>query len=159
MQSLADEYGTYYCDLYTYFSPFINDDMIISDKVHFTELGSSVIARVFLHAQGFDGFTPEDEGFFDMYNVSYDLDHRKVFSDKIRRAWLSMRSISTYGDTTEAKIKRIYNRIKTRADGAWDDFSYYRAVDFIELYPHLQFYREMMDRITDEMIRKASENE
>lgn len=155
MQTLADEYNTHYCDLYTYFSPFITDEMVQPDKIHFTDLGQSVIGRVFLHSQGFDGFSPDDEGFFSKFEMSYDLDHRAVFNHKIRCIWLAMISISTIGDTTEAKIDRLYNRIRTKADGAWDDFCYYRAVDFIEMYPHMSFYREIMEKITDDMIHKA----
>lgn len=157
VQKLAKEYNIPLCDFFNIYSPIVKEGMVHEDLVHITPLGGSVLARVFLHAQGFDGFTPDDEGFYDMYEMSYDLDHRKIFSDKLRIAWLAMRSISTYGDTTEAKIARIRERIKTRADGAWDDFCYYRAVDFIELYPHMDFYREIMESVTDEMIRKASE--
>ena len=63
-----------------------------------------------------------------------------------------MRNISTAGDTAEAKIKRLYDRIITKGDGAWDDFCYYRAVDFIELYPHLEFYYGMVDSLTEKLM-------
>lgn len=152
---VAEECSLPLCDFYSLLEPIFDDRMRIDDGVHFSELGSAVLARAFLHAQGFDGYTPDDEGFFEPFEMSYDLDHRKIFSDKIRRTWLAMRSISTTGDTTEAKIKRLYKRIETRGDGAWDEFCYYRAVDFIELYPHLDFYREELDRTTDMMIAKA----
>ena len=157
VQKVASEYNIPLCDFFSIYSPIVKEGMIHEDLVHLTPLGGSVLARTFLHAQGFDGFTPEDEGFYDMFEMSYDLDHRKNFSDKLRSVWLAMRNISTFGDTTEAKITRIRERIKTKADGAWDDFCYYRAVDFIERYPHMDFYREVMETVTDEMIRKAAE--
>ena len=100
-------------------------------------------------------FDPENDDFGDIIPMSYDSDHRFIFNNKIRCIWLAMRNISTVGDTTEAKIKRLQQRLFTRADGAWDDFAYYRAVDFIEMYPNWDFYREMLDRSTDEMIEKA----
>lgn len=153
MRRLADEYGTYLVDLYTVMTPLLScADMIQSDRIHRTDVGDCVVGRIFLHLQGFDGFTPADVGFFDTQILNYDVSHRKIFNDKIRRVWCTMRNISTDGDTTEAKIKRLYGRIVTRADGAWDDFCYYRAVDFIELYPNLEFYYEMADRLTEKLI-------
>ncbi len=154
-ERIAGEYNIPLCNFYRILSPFFNEKMRLPDEVHFNELGNAVLARTFLHLQGFDGFTPEDDGFYDLFEMSYDLDHRKIFSDKIRRTWLAMRSISTTGDTTEAKIQRLYKRLVTRGDGAWDEFCYYRAIDFIEMYPHLKFYREELDRTTDKMIAKA----
>ncbi len=155
MNRLAEEFGTYCCDLYKVFSPYIREGMIQADKLHLTPLGDSVLGRVFLHLQGFDGFTPDDEGFFDMYEVSYDLDHRMIFNQRIRTVRLAEISISTYGDTIEEKTQRLYRRLETRADGAWDDFCYYRAIDFIERYPHMKFYREELDRTTEKMIADA----
>lgn len=155
MHRLAGEYAACFADLHGAYSPLITDKMLQDDGVHFTALGDAVLARVFLHLQGFDGFTPEDEGFFAPYEISYDLDRRMIFNGKIRRVWLAKRSITILGDTTEEKFAYLYNRLATRADGAWDDFCYYRAIDFIELYPHTKFYREELDRITDAMIASA----
>ena len=153
MMSLAREYNSYCCDLYSIMTPLLEcADMIAEDKTHHTAIGDSVIGRIFLHTQGFDGFTPDDEGFFDCHALSYEVDHRMIFQSKIRRVWTTMRNISTIGDTTEAKINRLYGRIRTRADGAWDDFCYYRAVDFIELYPNMDFYYAMVESITDELV-------
>lgn len=155
MNRLADEFDTVCVDLFKIYSPLMKEGMAHPDKIHITPLGGSMLARVFLHLQGFDGFTPDDEGFFDMYGVSYDLDHRMIFNEKIRTVRLAERNISTLGDTTEAKIERLYRRLETRADGAWDDFCYYRAIDFIERYPHMKFYREELDRTTEKMIADA----
>lgn len=153
MLRLAMEYDSCLCDLYTYMTPFLERAALISDdRTHHTECGNCVLGRIFLHAQGFDGFSPEEDGFFDPYILSYEVDHRRIFNEKIRRVWCTMRNISTVGDTTEAKISRLYGRIKTRADGAWDDFCYYRAVDFIELYPNLEFYYEMEDMLTERLM-------
>lgn len=153
MARLAEEYGIYLCDLYTVMTPLVGcADMIQPDRTHRTPVGDSVVGRIFLHLQGFDGFTPRDADFFDTHVLDYDVDHRKIFNDKIRRIWCTMRNISTDGDTVEAKIERLRGRIVTRADGAWDDFCYYRAVDFIELYPNLEFYHEMADRLTEKLI-------
>ncbi len=155
MSHLADEYGTYLADLYTVMTPLLTDDMIQEDRTHRTPVGDCVVGRIFLHLQGFDGFTPEDDGFYAVQILNYDVDHRKIFNDKIRRVWCTMRNISTDGDTVEAKVRRLYDRIKTRADGAWDDFCYYRAVDFIELYPNLEFYYEMADSLTERLIENG----
>ena len=153
MVRLAKEYDTYCCDFYSIMTPLLDlADMFDADNTHHSDIGNSVVGRIFLHTQGFDGFTPDAEDFLKPYMLSYEVDHRRIFNEKIRRIWLAMRNISTLGDTTEAKINRLYGRIKTRADGAWDDFCYYRAVDFIELYPNMEFYYDMVERITDKLI-------
>lgn len=153
---LAEEYDTYVCDMYELAAPFVGRyDFTDPDGCHMTDLGKSIFAKLFLTSQGFDDFDPESEDFGTVMPLSYDADHRLIFDNKIRCIWLAMRTISTTGDTTEAKVERIRQRLFTRADGAWDDFCYYRAVDFIELYPNMDFYREMLERSTDEMIEKA----
>lgn len=150
---LATEYSSYLCDLYTVMTPLLSSaDMILDDRTHRTPVGDCVVGRIFLHMQGFDGFMPDSDSFFEEQILDYDVSHRKIFNDKIRRVWCTMRNISTVGDTTEAKIERLRRRIVTRADGAWDDFCYYRAVDFIELYPNLEFYYEMADRLTEKLM-------
>lgn len=156
MYELAEEYDTYLCDMFELAAPFIDKyDFTAEDGVHLSPIGQSIFAKLFLMSQGFDDFDPENDDFGDIIPMSYDSDHRFIFNNKIRCIWLAMRNISTVGDTTEAKIKRLQQRLFTRADGAWDDFAYYRAVDFIEMYPNWDFYREMLDRSTDEMIEKA----
>lgn len=156
IKTLASEYNSYCCDLYGMMSPLTgNADIMQADLIHFTPVGDSVIARLFLHSQGFDGFSPDEEDFYDCFELAYDVDHRKIFNDKIRRIWLAVRNISTAGDSTDAKIARLYDRIRTRGDGGWDDFCYYRAVDFIELYPNLDFYLEMVNRDTEMLVEKA----
>ncbi|MBR4933753.1 MAG: hypothetical protein IKZ03_04775, partial [Clostridia bacterium] len=156
MKSLAAEYNSYCCDLYGMMSPLTgNAEIMLPDLTHFTAIGDSVIARLFLHSQGFDGFSPDEENFYDRIILNYDVDHRKIFNDKIRNIWCTIRNISTIGDTVEAKVNRLKERIKTRANGAWDDFCYYRAVDFIELYPNLDFYLEMVKSDTEMLLEKA----
>ena len=156
MNELAEKYDTYICDMYELAAPYVKKyDFTDPDGCHMTDLGKSIFAKLFVRSQGFDDFDPEEAGFGEVTSLSYDADHRLIFDEKIRRIWLAMRSISTTGDTTEAKVKRLRQRLFTRADGAWDDFCYYRAVDFIELYPNMDFYREMLERSTDEMIEKA----
>ena len=153
MSRLAREYDSYLCDLYSIMTPLLDKaDLIDTDKIHHTAIGDSVVGRIFLHTQGFEGFTPDCEDFFSRKILNYDVDHRKIFNDKIRRVWCTMRNISTTGDTTKAKIERLYGRIISKGDGAWDDFCYYRAVDFIELYPNLEFYYEMVDRLTEKLM-------
>lgn len=160
IKSLAAEYNSYCCDLYGMMSPLINNaDIMQPDLTHFTSVGDSVIARLFLHSQGFDGFSPDEENFYDKIDLGYDVDHRKIFNDKIRSIWCTIRNISTQGDTVEAKVERLKGRIITRADGAWDDFCYYRAVDFIELYPNKDFYLDMVNRDTEMLLAKAKRGE
>jgi len=156
MARLACEYNSYLCDLYSIMTPLLGNCKLISeDDTHHTREGDCVVGRIFLHTQGFDGFTPEESDFYSVRVLEYEVDRRMVFNDKIRRVWCTMRNISTAGDTTEAKINRLYERIRTRADGAWDEFCYYRAVDFIELYPNLEFYYEMVDRLTDKLMAEG----
>ncbi len=153
MKQVAEEYGFPYTDFYELTKTAVEKaDILQPDGVHMNTLGDSVMARIFLHNQGFEGFSPDCEDFLTYWNMTRDGDLRHIYNKKIRCVWLAIRNISTTGDTMDAKIDRLKKRIVTWADGAWDDFSYFRAVDFIELAPHMEFYRMQFDRLTDMMV-------
>lgn len=156
MLGLAEQYGTSCCDLYRYLSPYLSHEGLVDgDRVHLTERGQCVLARVFLSLQGFDGFSPDAPDFFDSAVLPYDGDHRMIFNDKIRRIWLAVRNISTGTGSVAERVEWMRGRIPDRAGGAWDEFCYYRAIDFIELFPNMQLYIDEFERTTERMVRDA----
>ena len=150
---LAEYYRTGCCDLFKYLTPHLSHEgLVANDRVHLTERGQCVLGRVFLSCQGFKGFSPDEEGFFDIAELPYDGDHRRIFNDKVRRIWLALRNISTGAGSVAERVEWMRGRIPDRAGGAWDDFCYYRAIDFIELFPNMQLYIDELERTTDKMI-------
>lgn len=156
---LAEKYDCPVCDFYSLMTPlFEKASLLMEDRLHPNLLGQVVMAKLFLYNQGFEEFAPEKEGFFDDWYPAGDGDHRMIFVHKIRAMWLAIRSIATIGDTDEEKVRILTEKLATRNNNQWDEFSYYRAVDFIEFYPNRKFYREEMERTTDKMLNDAIYN-
>ena len=156
MYRLAEEYGYPYVDFYEITKEVQKRaDLLVEDRMHQNRLGQMIMAKIFLHSQGFEGFSPDGEDFIEPWEITKDGDLRHIYNRKIRAVWLAIRNISTAGDTMEAKIERLKGRILTWGDGAWDEFCYFRAVDFIEMAPHMDFYKEQLLRLTDMMVEKA----
>ncbi|MBQ7474718.1 MAG: hypothetical protein IJS78_02220 [Clostridia bacterium] len=158
VRTAADDYGAPYLDLYGLMSPFIfsRDDLIGDDLVHFTPLGESVVAKLFLDAQGIDGFSPDRDDFFDPIPISPRGSELLEVTDKLRRIWMAEANIllAVPGATEDTKMNRIKGRIPTRADGAWDDFCYGRALDYVELRPRMNELRARQEELTERMIRE-----
>lgn len=156
---IAEEYNMPYVDFYELTKAAEQKIEILNeDRVHLNERGQTLMAKIFLHSQGFEGFSPEDDDFLEPMKLTKNGELRRIYNNKIRAVWLAIRNISTAGDTMEQKIERLKGRIVTWADGAWDEFCYFRAVDFIELAPHIDFYKEQLFRITDMMIDEAQKS-
>lgn len=157
MKTVAEEYDTGYFDLYSNMSDIIfnNDDMVVDDLVHFTNKGENVVAKLFLHSQGFEEFSPDRDDFFDKIELSELGKKRWAVNDKIRRIWMAEVNVlgAVIGAPVEKKMERLKERIPTRADGAWDDFCYGRALDWVEFRPHLDEYKKELEEITEEMTK------
>lgn len=154
---LAKRYGVGFCDIFELASHYLIEEcgMTADDGIHLTERGQSLLGRVFLDSQGFDGYSDSDEGFYDVFVPTYDGDHRRIFNAKLRAIWLALRNISTGTGSVEERVRYVTQKLETRANGAWDEFCYYRAVDFIELFPNMRFYRDELERTTNKMIDAA----
>lgn len=155
MKSAAEEYNTGYFDLYTMMSPYIfeNAGLVGEDLVHFTNLGESVMAKLFLYSQGFEEFSPDNENFLSEIKLSQAGLRRREINNKIRRIWMAEANVllAVIGAPVEKKIERLKERIPTRANGQWDDFCYDRAMDYIQFRPHLEEYRAQLEAVTNEM--------
>lgn len=157
LRTLADEYKTECTDLYKMMTPHLDRaDMIMDDLVHPNALGEAVMARLFLHSQGFDGYGPDSVDFLSPVVLKGDGDRRFIFDNKLRRIWLTIANISTVGDTIDEKIETLKEKLTTHNEGRWDDFCYYRAMDFIEMRPNMDFYHQELERLTDIMLEKAN---
>ena len=158
MKSAAEEYGTGYFDLYTMMSPFIfsHEGLVVEDLVHFTNLGESVVAKLFLYSQGFEEFSPDREDFLKEIELTEAGKKRLEINKKIRRVWMAEANVlvAVVGAPVEKKIARLKERIPTKAYGQWDDFCYGRALDYVELRPHLDEYKAQLEEMTDEMTSK-----
>ncbi len=155
-KSAAEEYHIPYFDLYTMMSPLIfqQEGIVGEDLVHFTALGESVVAKLFLYSQGFEEFSPEREDFLQEIQLS-DLGRRRwEICNKIRRVWMAEANVllAVVGAPVEKKMARLKERIPTRANGQWDDFCYDRAIDYIQLRPHLEEYLAQLEAVTEEMM-------
>lgn len=159
--SLAKELNTGVCDFYTLFEPFIsqyNDIVMQDDKTHFTQIGEAVIARLFLYSQGFDIDITDCEFMLQRIDMTYYGDRKNIFDRKLRAMWFAeaLILIAVIGDSVENKLKRLYERIPTRADGAWGDLEFFRAIDYIEIRPNMDIYIAQVESAVDLMIDEAA---
>lgn len=159
--SLAQKMDTGVCDFYTLFDPFMekyHDIVIQEDQTHFTQIGEAVIARLFLYSQGFDIDITDDQAMLKRIDMTYYGDRKNIFDRKLRAMWFAeaLILIAVIGDSVENKLKRLYNRIPTRANGAWGDLEFYRAIDYIEIRPNMDLYISQVESAIDLMIEEAS---
>lgn len=160
---LAKEMNTGVCDFYTLFDPFMqqyHDIVIQEDQTHFTQIGEAVIARLFLYSQGFDIDITDYKAMLKRIDMTYYGDRKNIFDRKLRAMWFAeaLILIAVIGDSVENKLKRLYGRIPTRADGAWGDLEFYRAIDYIEIRPNMDIYIAQVESAIDLMIEEASKN-
>ena len=160
---LAQEYDTGVCDFYTTFTPFMENYREIvmdADNLHFSMVGQAVIARLFLASQGFDIDVNNTEEMLKRIELTYFGDRKNIFDRKLRCTWFAEALILTavIGQPLEKKLERLYGRIPTRANGAWGDLEFYRAMDYIEMRPNMDIYIKQVDAAIDLMLEEAAKN-
>lgn len=158
---LAQEYGIEYCDFFTLFDPYMKkhfDEVISDDRIHFSYIGECVIARLFLYSQGFDIDIEDEEKMLERMEMSYFGDRKNIFDRKLRAMWFAeaLILIAVIGQPVEAKMKRLMGRIPTRADGAWGDLEFFRAIDYIEIRPNMDLYIQQVEAATELMLAEAA---
>ena len=161
---LALEYDTGLCDFYTLFTPFMekyNDTVMQSDHLHFSDIGECVVARLFLASQGFDIDINNPDEMMKPIQLSYYGDRKNIFDRKLRCIWFSeaLILVSVVGQPVEKKLERLYNRIPTRAKGAWDDLAFFRAIDYIEFRPNMDIYIQQVEAAIDLMLEEAAKKQ
>ncbi len=160
---LTEEMNTGVCDFYTLFDPFMkkyHDIVILPDNVHFTQIGEAVIARLFLYSQGFDIDVTDYDAMLKRIDMTYYGDRKNIFDRKLRAMWFAEALILTavINESMENKLKRLYERIPTRANGAWGDLEFFRAIDYIEIRPNREVYVAQVESAIDLMIEEAAKN-
>ena len=158
---LAEEYNTGVCDFYTTFTPFMENyrtEVMDPDNLHFSMVGQAVIARLFLASQGFDIDTTDIEAMLKRIELTYFGDRKNIFDRKLRNIWFSeaLVLVAVIGQPVEKKMERLYNRIPTRANGAWDDLAFYKAIDYVELRPNMNLYIDQVEAAIDLMLEEAA---
>lgn len=161
--ALANEMNTGVCDFYTLFEPFTekyHDTVIQADQTHFTQIGEAVIARLFLYSQGFDIDITDYDSMLKRIDMTYYGDRKNIFDRKLRAMWFAeaLILVAVIGDSVENKLKRLYDRIPTRANGAWGDLEFFRAIDYIEIRPNMDIYIAQVESAIDLMIAEAAKN-
>lgn len=158
IRTAAEEYKAPFLDLHELMTPMIfsRNDLIGDDDTHFTRLGESVVAKLFLTAQGIEGFSPDRDDFFEPLALSKTCSELVETTDLIRRIWMAEANVllAVIGAPVEAKLERLRGRIPTRANGAWDDFCYGRAIDYVELRPKMDELRARQEELTERMIKE-----
>ena len=160
---LALEYDTGVCDFYMLFDHYKNkyhEIVMDEDHLHFSLTGNCVIARLFLASQGFDIDITDEEAMLKPIQMTLYGDRKNIFDRKLRCIWFSEALIlgAVIGQPVEKKLERLYNRIPTRANGAWDELCFYRAIDYIELRPNKDIYIQQVELAIDKMLEEAAKN-
>lgn len=158
---LAKEYDTGVCDFFTTFTPFMENyrsEVMDPDNLHFSMVGQAVIAKLFLASQGFDIDVGNTQEMLKRIELTYFGDRKNIFDRKLRNIWFSeaLILVAVVGQPVEKKMERLYNRIPTRANGAWDDLAFYKAIDYVELRPNMQLYIDQVEAAIDLMLEEAA---
>ncbi len=166
VQEICEEQDTYYCDIFSLITPYMQKyhDRIISDGTHYTYEGECLVSKLFLYSQGFDIDIADDEYMLRREEMTYYGDHKNIFDRKLRAIWLGEQVLFSNMYTADveekyAKAKRIIGEWKTSTeDKWWKEFRYYRAMDYLEYRPHMDFYMERVLEGADCMVEDAKNN-
>ncbi len=164
VEQICEEQDTYFCDIYTLFTPYLqnyHDTVIKPDGVHFTYDGECVVAKLFLYSQGFDIDISNDELMLKKEEFSRFGTRKHFFDRRLRLMWLAEQLLfeDMYASSVEEKFEKARHtitdwRASTETEW-WVEMKYYRALDYLEVRPFRDFYVDAVKEAADCMIEDA----